>query len=56
LMTTSLTGVSVVLICISFIAKNVEHFFMYFWPFALLLKIVQFIYPLINWIVCSLGI
>jgi hypothetical protein len=28
-------NLSVVLICISFIAKDGEHFFMYFWPFGL---------------------
>jgi hypothetical protein len=40
LMIAILTGVrcnlSVVLICISFIGKDGEHFFIYFWPFGLL--------------------
>jgi hypothetical protein len=41
LMVTILTGVNVVLICTSFMARDVEHFFMYFWPFGFLsLKIL----------------
>jgi hypothetical protein len=56
LMMAFLTGVkwnlNAILIFISFIGKDVERFSCIYWPFVfLLLKMVQFIFSCINWIV-----
>jgi hypothetical protein len=55
-----LTGVSWklrVLICISFMARDGEHFFMFFWPFGLLFeKIVSFSCLFLYWFIDFWGV
>jgi hypothetical protein len=51
-------NLNVDLICISFKARDVEHFFMCFWPFGLLplKKLCYFIFPFLNLVAHSLGV
>jgi hypothetical protein len=47
-------NLSVVLVCISLMVKDVEHFSCIYWPFGfILLKKDQFICPLCDWIISS---
>jgi hypothetical protein len=39
--------------CISFMAEDIEHFFMYLFIICTSFKTVQFICPFIDYIVCS---
>jgi hypothetical protein len=43
---------NIILICISFMVRDVEHFFTYLWPFVLLWRIVCSVYFLIYWLDC----
>jgi hypothetical protein len=61
LMITVPTGVrwslSVVLICISFMAEDIEHFFMHLLAIILLLRnVCPSHLPSINWIICSFSV
>jgi hypothetical protein len=44
---------NIVLICISLMSKDVEHFSCTYWSFVLLF---QFTCPFIDWITCSFGV
>jgi hypothetical protein len=49
-------NLSVVLICISFIAREVEHFFIYLLVIFLWKFLIQFMHPFLHWDVDSLEV
>jgi hypothetical protein len=49
-------NLGIVFICISFMAKGVEHFFMYSLVSCIFLRTIQFICTFITWIVYSFNV